>query len=727
MKILPVAVLLITSATISQGVQAALPSSDTLIWKAITFGQSTDVNFNTNVLPEKIGMNQVTYADNTLVPQQGGLLKTPVHIESRGGKIANSHDGLTFYYTKLPASANFILEAEMTVEQFGPENGAKPAAQEGAGLLVRDTLGQPRQSKLSPGFEEFPAASNMVMNAVITQDRKSHERVQIMQLSRNGVMAPWGNMGVEMQRNGYVSNIDLSQTPTFKLRITRDNQGFTAGYAPKNSNNWVNQKTDDAGRVTQLEPEYYYVGFFASRNARITINNAKISLTEANPQPVTSHISISPDDYVEIASSELSATKQYQFQLRSSTNGILKLMDSDNHEFAELEVKAGQMQGANISLEQPQQIIRYQLIAENGHILSGEQSITYRQFSDPYNLYASPQGKSANDGSQKYPLDIQTAAAALAPGGTLWLADGEYELTTLTTNTSGTPLAMKKLRPINNNVVFHGLNLNANYWDIKNITITSKSFMITGSHNLIDRVVAHHADDTGIWVTSPEKTARSLWVSHNIISNSESYNNEDPGRINADGFAVKMRIGEGNKLINCFAHGNADDGFDLFNKIEDGPNHSITIENSIALRNANNGFKMGGEGLPVAHRISNSIAVENGMDGFTDNFNPGALTVTNNTSLNNKRYNFLFRPGPYTTADKQGSFSQNISLRTFSGSYSDVVTGVIDDSNSFISNDTSMPEHISATVSHYHSLTFPETVSRDEQGNFQLGEFLLRK
>lgn len=37
----------------------AFPSSAT-VWKAIAFGQSTDVNFSSNVLPEKIGVNDVT-------------------------------------------------------------------------------------------------------------------------------------------------------------------------------------------------------------------------------------------------------------------------------------------------------------------------------------------------------------------------------------------------------------------------------------------------------------------------------------------------------------------------------------------------------------------------------------------------------------------------------------------------------------------------------------------
>ncbi len=99
-------------------------------WKAITFGQSTDLNFSSNVLAGKIGVNDVTIAGKKLTPETIADLSKPITLESRGGKIANSHDGLTFFYTKLPVGTNFTLQANVTVDQFGPENGAKPAAQE---------------------------------------------------------------------------------------------------------------------------------------------------------------------------------------------------------------------------------------------------------------------------------------------------------------------------------------------------------------------------------------------------------------------------------------------------------------------------------------------------------------------------------------------------------------------------------------------------------------------
>ena len=86
----------------------AVTAAEQPVWKAIAFGQSTDLNFSSNVLAEKIGVNDVTVDGKKLTPQDKVDLSKPVTLESRGGKIANSHDGLTFFYTALPTKENFV-------------------------------------------------------------------------------------------------------------------------------------------------------------------------------------------------------------------------------------------------------------------------------------------------------------------------------------------------------------------------------------------------------------------------------------------------------------------------------------------------------------------------------------------------------------------------------------------------------------------------------------------
>ena len=712
----------LTLAASAQGMAAALPDASKLVWHSITFGQSTDINFATNVLPEKIGMNETRLADGKIIPSDGTLLTTPFTLESRGGKVGNSHDGLTYFYTRLPAQANFRLEADITLNQFGPENGAKPAGQEGAGLLVRDILGNPREPVTKPGIEELPAASNMVMNSVMATGDKPPV---VALLARQGVQQPWGNTGIGMVRESYHP---LNTPAHFSLRLTRTDSGFEVAYAPQGSDQWTTRTVEGADRITQLDKTGYYVGFFASRNASITVNHATLTLSGAQTLPSAPYVTPSLKARIEVMSSPVMARRDGVFQLRTNGDGQLQIMQEKKPLLRQKTVRGGEIISVPFHADKPSTALSVTFTPDNGQPLTQEFPVSMALVNNPDELYVSPQGVAGSDGSRAHPLDFSSAVNMLAPGGTLWLADGEYPASVIPATASGTEKAMKTLRAQGDNVVFNGLKLEASYWNVQGITVTGKSFHIAGSYNHLDRIKAHHADDTGIWVASPDGIGRALWASHNLISNSESWGNQDPGRKNADGFAVKMRVGEGNRLVNCYSHDNIDDGFDLFNKIEDGPNGSVTIENSLSVHNGSNGFKLGGEGLPVAHVVRHNVAVENGMDGFTDNFNPGALVIESNRAVDNKRFNFLFRPSPYTTADKQGSFRDNLSLRTTPGKYDDAVSGNVDDSNYFYTGHHSVNRAGEIiTPDNYLSLKLPEPVTRHADGAFNYQHFLEKK
>lgn len=697
-------------------------------WKAIAFGQSTDVNFSSNVLPEKVGVNNVTIDGKTLTPQQVADLSKPITIESRGGKIANSHDGLTFFYTTLPTDENFVLAATVTVNQFGPENGAKPAAQEGAGLLVRDIIGVPRQEPLKEGYEEFPAASNMVMNAIMTQDKKDHEHVKLQAISRNGVVQPWGNAGAEIKKVSYKEGIDLRQSPTFRLKLERTNDGFITAWAPAGSEEWVTQQVPAADLISVLDKKQYYVGFFASRNAKITVSDA--SLTTSTAKTVTSKpfVAKSWPVVMQIASGSKSLSQNYTLQARANYDGLFTVRHNEVVIGENKPVKAGEMFTLPATLKDKN---RFQITftpTSGSDSTPVEQQFTVSQenTTSASTLYVAADGKADAKGTAESPMTLTTAISLLPPGGKIILAAGNYPKTDIPISASGLENGHKTLEATGKAVI-HGMLLDASYWTIRGIDITEKSLRIQGSHNLIENVVAYHNDDTGIQISSVDKIGRPLWASHNRVVNAESYRNEDPGKINADGFAVKMRVGEGNRLEGCYSHDNIDDGFDLFNKIEDGANGVVVIENSIARDNTSNGFKLGGEGQPVAHEIRNSIAVGNHLDGFTDNFNPGKLVVVNNVAVDNQRFNFIFRPSPYGDAATQGMFSDNISLRSQPGKYDDAVVGNIDATNYFIEKGKSVnAEGKELRAGDFQSLTLPQPLERNADGSFNTGNFLAK-
>lgn len=652
------------------------------VWKAIAFGQSTDLNFSSNVLPEKIGVNDVMLDGKKMTPLDKADLSKPVTLESRGGKIANSHDGLTFFYTELPTKENFVLQATVRVNQFGPENGAKPAAQEGAGLLVRDVLGAPRQQPLKEGYEEFPAASNLVMNAIMTQDKADHHRVKLQAITREGITHPWGDAGAEIKKQTYQEEVDISKTPAFRLKLERTDDGFISAWAPDGSEAWVSKSVPRADLISVQNKDHYYVGFFASRNANITVSDA--SLTTSAAQTVVSQPwKAKPlPAVVQRASSDKSATEHYLVQARANYDGVFSVRQNEVVIGSDKPVKAGEMYSVPTTLTESNDF-SLTFTPPGGEVIHQRFTVDKVSGVDSTTLHVSPEGKPDGQGTQASPLDLASAIGLITPGGRIILSEGDYPRSEIPLTASGSANKITSLLA-DGKVVIHGLLLDANYWHIKGIEITDKSLRIQGSHNLIENVTAYRNDDTGIQISSPEKIGRPLWASHNRVINSESWGNEDPGKINADGFAVKMRVGEGNRLENCYSHGNTDDGFDLFNKIEDGANGVVVIENSIARNNTSNGFKLGGEGQPVAHEIRNSKAIGNHLDGFTDNFNPGALVVENNVAVDNLRFNFIFRPSPYGDPSTQGMFSGNKSVRTQPGMYDDAVVGIVDRSNYFI-------------------------------------------
>ncbi|WP_165313761.1 right-handed parallel beta-helix repeat-containing protein [Vibrio ziniensis] len=655
---------------------------DELTWQAVTFGQSTDLNFGSTILPEKVGTNEVLVNGK---PVQRGKVAESFTIESRGGKLANSHEGGTFYYTKLPTSKNFTLSATIVLEQLGPETGSAPNRQEGAGIMVRDIIGEPRQNPQPEGLEEFPAASNMVINLLRANKKEHNGLVNIDAQFRDGIYQPWGTGGNRMSRNEFIKGIPFTDGTPFKMSLTRTNSGYIVSYDNGSTVNTHEVKNANANIVEMQDPDNQYVGFFASRNAKIAVSDVKLEISDASTIDAPKYSAKLQDVVLQQASPDRSTIANYSLQSRANYAGTFTVSREGNTLIDKQSVNAGDFFKFDTSLNAGNNEFSVTYTPSEGPDLTSK---TYQQLvekvvlPDPMNISVNPDGSNGN-------LDLETAIKLVAPGGIITLEDGDYQGITIPVTVSGTAEAPKTLVAKGNNVRFIGdIQHNASYWNVSNLEVAGARYIVWGSYNNFSHIVTHGAQDTGFQITSPDKLGRALWASHNIVSDSESYNNMDDSQINADGFAAKMRIGDGNTFIRCVSHHNIDDGWDLFNKVEDGANGVVTILDSIAYKNGQtltvdakggtrgNGFKLGGEGLPVAHVVKNSLAFQNNMDGFTDNFNPGSLVLENNTSIDNTRFNFLFRKSPYTEQVKQGSFEGNRSYRFFVASkYSDVVNG----------------------------------------------------
>ncbi|PVX39203.1 hypothetical protein C8D76_10625 [Pasteurella langaaensis DSM 22999] len=660
----------------------------TLTWKSIAFGQSTDLNFGSTILPEKVGINHTTVDGK---PIKEGAIAPKFTIESRGGKLANSHEGLTYYYTELPIDTNFVISADIHLEQLGPETGAKPNRQEGVGIMVRDIIGKPRAEPQPVGYEEFPAASNMVMNLLRVNAREHNGKVNINASYREGINDPWGTAGNKLTRKDYVEGVEFKDK-VLRLILEKNDQGFVAAYTQDGKTYKKVLDKVDTGILANQDAQKQYLGFFASRNAKMTVENVDLKLTDGKKVNPAKFVTKALPLVVNLESNNKTVSNDYVFQARSNYDGYYILSKESKQIFKSPLTKAGEYVSHKIKLDKDKTELSIQFIPsvelKDNHF-SKQIIIEKHTLKDPMLVYVAPNGTTVGDGSIEKPLNLSTALELLPPGGTIQLQAGEYPPTTITSENSGLKSALKTLKGIDGQVKFVGELLHkASFWNIENLEVAGASLIVQGSHNNLRNIITHDAPDTGFQITSPEKIGRPLWASYNVVTDSISFNNMDDSQINADGFAAKMRIGEGNTFIRCISHHNVDDGWDLFNKVEDGPNGVVTITDSIAFMNGQtltmksksasigNGFKLGGEGLPVNHIIRNNLAFRNNMDGFTDNFNPGSFTVDNNVAIDNKRFNFLFRKSPYENGPKQGVFTNNRSYRFYQESkYIDVVNG----------------------------------------------------
>jgi hypothetical protein len=267
-------------------------------------------------------------------------------------------------------------------------------------------------------------------------------------------------------------------------------------------------------------------------------------------------------------------------------------------------------------------------------------------------IYVGPNGNDSNPGTQASPYrTLGRAHQAASAGRTIWMLPGTHTYSSTTSLTkSGTEAAPIVIsgtpgnRPVldfasqprgSNN---RGIEIDANYWQIRGIEVANAGdncIAISGSNNVVDNVVTHDCEDTGVQITvGASQAGNSAYGANNLILNCDSYQNFDQatGGENADGFAAKLRIGPGNVFRGCRAWNNADDGWDLF-----ASNDVVVIEDSWAFSNGKvdgqnpagdgNGFKLGGapagtdQGGAV-HLVRRNAAFENRACGFTRNNNP---------------------------------------------------------------------------------------------------------
>ncbi|HYE58818.1 MAG TPA: right-handed parallel beta-helix repeat-containing protein [Rhodothermales bacterium] len=286
-------------------------------------------------------------------------------------------------------------------------------------------------------------------------------------------------------------------------------------------------------------------------------------------------------------------------------------------------------------------------------------------------------GSDANPGTIGQPLaSLANALARVAPGDTIYLRGGTYELTArLTLSRQGTDAARYHLWAYRSEAVVvdfakagagssaRGFSISGRYWHLKGFTVQNagdNGVYVSGAYNVLERLTARFNGDTGIHLADG--------ASYNLIVNCDSYRNYDAATLgeNADGFAAKFGVGPGNVFRGTRAWQNADDGYDFWragqNDAGAPTGGAVRVEDAYAYRNGynpvdgtrsqgdGNGFKLG-EGLG-AHVLVRCVAFDNPRNGFDYNRNSEGTTLYNVTAFRNGGQNFRYDPTTNTSAFK---------------------------------------------------------------------------
>ena len=323
-------------------------------------------------------------------------------------------------------------------------------------------------------------------------------------------------------------------------------------------------------------------------------------------------------------------------------------------------------------------------------------------------IYVAPGGTDSAAGTISAPTTLVTALDRVTSGGTIYMRGGTYNYSStvvIPAGDNGTSSARTVLAaypgetPVLNfsaqaeASANRGLALYANYWHLKGLIVEragDNGIFISGSSNIVERTITRFNRDSGLQLSRQTSTSTTAsWPANNLVISSESHDNADADGEDADGFAAKLTVGSGNVFRYDVAHNNADDGWDLYTYSDYDPIGTVTIEYSLSYRNGTlsngtvfdagdrNGYKLGGEDVPINHTVRYNIAFDNGQHGFTYNSNPGSMTISNNLSVDSTERNFNFDAGSSTFRNNTSCF--------FSGGTTDRIVGNSDSSNQFYS------------------------------------------
>ena len=567
-----------------------------------------------------------------------------------------------------------------------------------AGEKISMKLGIGAQEKIGVTRENLDA-----LNANDPTTVKNDYKTSMWPLDTSCAQSGTGTYNRIGNYTGTTAGPTIDPITELKLTIQKNNTGYFITYTDTEGNA-VLKKYYGTENLNVLDNEYVYVGMFAARNVDVTYSDIELKLTDpADDAPAEEREDTLVTPAYNIISAAVSNSAAYDLVYSGNADGKLSVTAPNGSTVvADKTVTAGEKITMPVSLVEGSNKFRISFTPNSDYrpdehsklssyeTVTYEYTVTYKNIrGDQKTIYVAPEGSAGASGSKENPVDIYTAVKYAKPGQTIVLKGGVYSLTStvkIERGIDGTKDQMIYLiadptdsqRPVFDfNKACAGMIFAGDYWycqgfDVTNSQNTQKGLQISGSNCVFDNIQAYHNGNTGIQVARYLTTdEREDWPSNDLILNCTSYGNADIGYEDADGFAAKLTVGEGIVFDGCIAYNNADDGWDLFAKVETGSIGSVTIKNCVAYGNGyledgtnagnGNGFKMGGSSITGYHTLINSVAFGNKAKGIDSNSCPD-IQVQQSTTFNNGSYNVAF----YTNAGSKTDFGATgiLSYRT---------------------------------------------------------------
>ena len=648
---------------------------------------------------------------------------------NNGKLVPASFDGLNFYYTSVPTSLNFTLRAKVTVDQWNLSNG-----QEGFGLMAADRLGgsgwnNSYMAVVSKTEYYWNEEAGKVTNdttalkvsqkiGIASQEKKGLTKDNIAAIEANDTetVKQFQSAMYPLEQR-YAQNVNVIgnavkpvdatiENPVTEMYLTiqKNNTGYFVSYESVDGTYSTTKKYYDTETLSQLDSDNVYVGFFTSRYAQATFSD--VTFTTINPSDDAPAEEKPIEELVTNAafnSKTATGTSDYEFRFTANCDGVLSIWDSEDNAIAtDVAVAANTVvKPATTTLNVGKNSFRYVFTPDAGYIpekdmvmssyepIEGTFTVTYRTYGvEGQSIYVAP-GK-YGVGTKEDPMSIYDAVKYVQPGQTIVVMEGTYYLDKTVkvergvNGTADKPIQMVADTEAYSRPVFDfqglcaGMVLAGDYWyfqgfDVTNSANAQKGIQLSGKYNTMDNIMTYHNGNTGLQVSRYLTTDEfDMWPAYNLILNCTSYGNADAGYEDADGFAAKLTVGDGNVFDGCISYNNADDGWDLFAKVQSGSIGAVTIKNSVAYGNGyledgtdagnGNGFKLGGDSMSGKHVLENCVAFDNKAKGIDSNSCPD-INVINCTTFNNESYNIAL----YTNSAKNTDFSATgvLSYRTY--------------------------------------------------------------